>query len=340
MEFVSNDFFCFKTMWWPWCWDGGWWICGDGFSQAQSQLQKMIPGLAGQSSNYPSYRKAGYKWCFSEGFPSGFQTFAKEMGPCRCFGWLTARALDVFLIGKSRLCLGAVLALTAHYFKQQNDGFFPMLQQIVSNTAILKERFFRCVSIRTTNLVEGRPVSYIRCSQKRPDSVSCVLRYGVFETTMVPWSSVVQASRESLLMGTHIGHVDRGHKISFSGDFWGSRLKELVFEDDSISVLPGRMIPNVGISKSIEKWNHVLKKHMINSLFFSIFLGVTKLLTFIQLGDSITGQPSQFRRRLAGLPQWKEVQLTSHLKGFWAISDWIQVLDNDKRINILSEYGI
>ena len=34
-----------------------------------------------------------------------------------------------------------------------------MLQQIVSNTAILKERFFRFVSIRTTNLVEGRPVT-------------------------------------------------------------------------------------------------------------------------------------------------------------------------------------
>ena len=44
-------------------------------------------------------------------------------------------------------------------------------------------------------------------------------------------------------------------------------------------------------------------------------------LSFI--GDSITRQPATARRRLVGLPQWKEVQLTSHLKGFWA-NDWIQ----------------
>ena len=53
---------------------------------------------------------------------------------------------------------------------------------------------------------------------------------------------------------------------------------------------------------------------------FPSFWGLDDL-SFI--GDSITRQPATARRRLVGLPQWREVQLTSHLKGFWA-NDWIQ----------------
>jgi hypothetical protein len=97
----------YRMIWWfktMWCWDGGWWICGDGQQDLRRTCCFVLRICTGPNSvtvwfqvllGNPSYRKAGYKWCFSW-FSYRVSNFCQTNGALQMFWRVNSTSTSMY----------------------------------------------------------------------------------------------------------------------------------------------------------------------------------------------------------------------------------------------------